>query len=300
MKRATFLSFFKRDYPATIRYIFYLCVRFVLTKKIQLLFSMRSKQPILKAVQGGPKVVVSLTSFPYRFKRLHLCLESLLRQTVKPDVICLWLAEDEIAGIELPKTLSIQEQRGVTIKFCKENLRPYNKLLHSIKEFPTAAIVTVDDDTIYKRDLLAQLLYAHERHPMEIIANMPVVMKKSANKKLQPHKEWEYCTREMEGNQLFPIGSAGVLYPPNALSEEVHNTKVLKELSPHHDDAWFKAMSLIQNTKVRGIAHKPYNASHRIWGTQKIALWRINTTDGTDDEQLKKIFDHYNLYSKID
>ena len=287
-----------RDYLSVGRSIPLFLIGFILLKKMQLLFSMRSKQPILKAVQGGPKVVVSLTSFPYRFKRLHLCLESLLRQTVKPDVICLWLAEDEIAGIELPKTLSIQEQRGVTIKFCKENLRSYNKLLHSIKEFPNAILITVDDDVIYERNMLSQLLLAHEKYPTEIIAHRAAIIKKRADGKLCNYSEWEACIWEREGSQVLPMGVGGVLYPPNALSREVHNTKVLKKLCPYGDDVWFKAMSLLQNTKARKISNK--NVNYSILGTQKVTLKNINVHDHQNDTQLKQVFDHYNLYSKID
>ena len=40
------------------------------------------------------RLIVSLTSFPARIKTVHQTINTLLRQTVKPDHIILWLSED--------------------------------------------------------------------------------------------------------------------------------------------------------------------------------------------------------------
>lgn len=37
------------------------------------------------------KIIVSLASFPERFSTLHICLNSLLHQTMKPNRIIVWL-----------------------------------------------------------------------------------------------------------------------------------------------------------------------------------------------------------------
>ena len=52
----------------------------------------------------GSKDIVSLTSYPKRFRYLHLTVKSLLLQTVKPDKIILYLGDDA-RDVPLPEAL---------------------------------------------------------------------------------------------------------------------------------------------------------------------------------------------------
>ena len=51
------------------------------------------------------KIIVSLTSYPKRFRYLHLTVKSLLLQTVKPDKIILYLGDDA-RDVPLPEALA--------------------------------------------------------------------------------------------------------------------------------------------------------------------------------------------------
>ena len=42
----------------------------------------------------NPRLIVSMTSYPERMHDMHFALYSLLKQTLKPDEIVLWLAEN--------------------------------------------------------------------------------------------------------------------------------------------------------------------------------------------------------------
>ena len=46
-----------------------------------------------------PKLIVSMTSYPARFEAAAKALEPLFRQSVSPDSVQLWLAEDEVSII---------------------------------------------------------------------------------------------------------------------------------------------------------------------------------------------------------
>ena len=50
------------------------------------------------------RLIVSLTSYPARFKTLGLTIRSLLDQTVKPDLIVLWV--DHAAMASLPQSVT--------------------------------------------------------------------------------------------------------------------------------------------------------------------------------------------------
>mgnify|MGYP000808865909 FL=1 len=95
------------------------------------------------------KIIVSLTSFPKRIDTLWITVETLLRQSMKPDEIILWLAEEQFNGIDsLPKALLEQQKRGLTIRFC-DDLRSHKKYYYTMQEYPRDIVILVDDDMFY-------------------------------------------------------------------------------------------------------------------------------------------------------
>ena len=73
-------------------------------------------------------VIVSLTSIPPRFKRLHLVIRSLLTQTHQPKKIVLWL-NHEIKDQIPEKLLKLQ---GNLFEICYSDLNcSHRKLIHS-------------------------------------------------------------------------------------------------------------------------------------------------------------------------
>ena len=62
------------------------------------------------------EIIVSLTSFPARFSKLHLVIESMLCQTMKPDKIILYLDDDVVVDVEeLPDSLKQLREFGLQI-----------------------------------------------------------------------------------------------------------------------------------------------------------------------------------------
>ena len=101
-------------------------------------------------IKREQKIIVSLTSYPQRIDIVYKVIDSLLRQSLKPDVVVLWLARDEFPRQEqsLPRELRRYIKFGLTIRWC-ENLRSYKKLIPSLKAYPSDTIVTADDDILY-------------------------------------------------------------------------------------------------------------------------------------------------------
>jgi hypothetical protein len=91
-----------------------------------------------------------------------------------------------------------------------------------------------------------------------------------------------------------------VLYAPGMLNTEVTNEKLFTRLCPTADDVWLKAMSLLNNYSCKKISrHK--TSFTQIKGTQTKALWKENTAAGAakNDDQIKVVFDYFNLNEKI-
>ena len=51
------------------------------------------------------KLVFTLTSFPDRIDTVQYTLRTLFSQSMKPDRVILWLAEDEFKGFEMPESI---------------------------------------------------------------------------------------------------------------------------------------------------------------------------------------------------
>ena len=70
--------------------------------------------------------IVSVTTFPARINDVWISLDILLRQTVKPDEVILWLAEEQFPDKKLPQNLLNLQERGLTIRYCHD-LRSHKK-----------------------------------------------------------------------------------------------------------------------------------------------------------------------------
>ena len=80
-------------------------------------------------------VIISLTSYPLRINYVHKTIKSLLEQTLKPKKIILWLAESEFPNKnkDLPKNLLLLKNNIVSIKYYKENIKSYKKLIPTLE-----------------------------------------------------------------------------------------------------------------------------------------------------------------------
>jgi hypothetical protein len=246
----------------------------------------------------NPPLIVSLTTIPERIHKVHLCIESLLRQSCKPDYLMLWVSVPEN---KIPAKLDRLRKRGLQIRFCKD-IGPYRKIIYTFKENPHSIIVTADDDHLYPKDWLKQLYDAYQKEPQHIHCHRAHLMIKDPDGKLKRYKEWNFLAPGIQGPSLllFPTGVGGVLYPPHSLFKEVLDEEVFMRLSPYHDDAWLKAMSLLKGTQCKKIS--PFCPHYiRIRGISKRSLCRINLVNRGEkgDEQIQAVFENYNLYNVI-
>ena len=105
------------------------------------------------------KVIVSLTSYPYRFKKPEMieCLKSLVEQDTKiPYKIIFNIFEDDIK--EMPsELLSYIEENGIEVYHCPLDLRSHKKYYYVMQEYKSLPIITVDDDIIYSKHLVSDL-----------------------------------------------------------------------------------------------------------------------------------------------
>ncbi|NMH89331.1 hypothetical protein [Flavivirga algicola] len=238
------------------------------------------------------RIIVSLTSFPVRINKLWIVIESLLRQQKKPDMIILWLSIDQFPTLlTVPKNLIRYQNRGLTIKLCKSDLRSHKKYYFAMKKFPRDYIITVDDDVIYNSRLLEYLIDLSNKYPEAICCNHAsnIVMK---DNKIEPYAKWKNILLEQSPNMgIMPIGVGGVLYPPNALKSDVFNIELFKKHCFLADDIWLNTMARLNGTKI---AKTNYFSSYLpIVYFNNITLSSKNNGEGLNDKQLNAIREHY-------
>jgi len=271
---------------------------YVLVESYYRCLAIFGKRSGITEVKRNPPLIISLTSIPERFNKLHLCIEALFRQSIKPDRLILWLSETDT---KIPNSIQNLTKRGLEIKFCKD-IRSFKKIIYALKEFPNALIVTADDDIFYPSTWLEELFSAYQKEPGLIHCHRAHLITKNSDGTIKKYKEWKFCAEGIEEPSplLFPTGEGGVLYAPGMLNTEVTNETVFTRLCPTADDVWLKAMSLLNNYSCKKISR--YKTSFtQIKGTQTKALWKENTTAGANknDDQIKAVFEYFNLNEKI-
>lgn len=238
--------------------------------------------------------IVSLTSFPARIEYIWITIETLLRQSCKPDKIILWLAKEQFSGKKLPESLTILKARGLSIEFC-EDLRSHKKYFFSMQRFLKENVITVDDDVYYPRHFLKHLVNLHQTFPKAICANRAHKMVLEDGK-FKPYRKWKHNYKKIVEPSLLliQVGVGGVLYPIKSLSEEVFDREVFKKKCFYADDIWLKIMALKKGTAV--VTNRKYNKDFVSVGkTQKHKLVTKNVLAGGNDEQLRDLLNYYRM-----
>lgn len=200
------------------------------------------------------KIIISLTSFPERIKYVSKTICSLLDQTLKPDMIILWLADEQFPNKEkdLPESLLKLRKYGLTIRWYKD-IKSFKKLIPAILEFPDDIIITVDDDFYFERNLIELLYSSYQKNPQYVSCHRCTKIFYKNGKLEAKGGGKKYYKRPSFANKL--CGGAGCLYPPHSLYKDITDEKLFTTLCPTNDDIWFWLMAVLQGTKIKVIKH---------------------------------------------
>jgi hypothetical protein len=274
--------------------------------------------PMLSPLESKntPRYIVSLTSYGKRLADMApYAIVTLLNQSLKPDKIVLWVADEDKKNI--PKIMEKLVEKGLEIRFC-EDIKSYKKLIPSIENFPEDYIITADDDVYYPYNWFEQLLAEHRKSPKKIICHRAHGIKVDEKHNPLPYNEWDDCIepgiyfvrifvsqeQSVSRHQLesvFPTGVAGALYPPHSLAKEITNKKLFMKLAPQADDIWFWAMAVINKEYFGEISpyiviENGYSRELRYIDLEQTLgennLW-VHNTQGGNDRQFKAVIEQY-------
>jgi hypothetical protein len=251
----------------------------------------------LPAVRGDPELIVSLTSFPARIEHVWITVETLLRQTVRPDAVILVLAEAQFPGREIPMRLVRQQARGLRILWVTEDTRSYKKLVPVRLAYPNATIVTVDDDARYAPWMLERLLAARSAHPRAVIGYRGWHAR-VAEGRLPPYIGWKRAGPSTPPGEALLTGLGGILYRPHLLPVELlTDMDRARRVCPIGDDLWFWAVA--HSAGVHAVClDMPSYQELRVQG-QSPALWLLNKAAGENDRQLAAVIDELGLHERL-
>lgn len=228
------------------------------------------------------KLIVSLTTYPARINSVYKTISTLLQQTLKPDEVILWLSEEQFPDKQLPENLTRLQEFGLSIKWCKGDIKSFKKLVPALIEYPNDIVVTVDDDNYYDKRLLEFLYDSYLENPKCIQARQAFVIKlNKAGKLTMNARNYTYNSTYLPSFLNEPVGCGGVLYPPKSLHENILNTEQFMKEFPTHDDLWFWGHAIRNNTKIKVLKSGYELKNYIVEGSQADSLWQKNMKNPT-------------------
>lgn len=248
---------------------------------------------VMKRRIGDKQIVVSLTSYPPRFKGLPQVVSSLRNQSMQPDLIVLWINKSD--AHLLPDAVRLfEDDQFKIVTITGSDIKSYKKLIPARSAFPDAHIVTCDDDVMYYINWLWDLyVESLARDHSAIICHRARIVREG-NDGYFPYRTWPFCDpyTKSEGLNLFPTGIGGVFYPQQVFNAHFSDYGSAMRLAPKGDDIWFYFAGLITGTLKVKIPSNFENPP-LVAGSQDVALWKDNLTNDGNDPQIKLVQNHF-------
>ncbi|MET3035630.1 hypothetical protein ABXT08_05990 [Chryseobacterium sp. NRRL B-14859] len=258
-------------------------------------FFLKISRRKVKLNEEGQKIIVSLTTFPDRVDKVWIVIETMLRQTLLPSKIILWLAEEQFPNKEkdLSKSLIYYLKNNLLeIKFLKDDLRSHKKYYYALQEYPDDIIITVDDDIFYSNNIVEDLVTLHKKYPATLCSLRGHRVTKK-NDKITKYKDWEKIFGFFGPTfEVFHTSGGGTLYKKDFFKDEVFNLEVIKKYCFFADDVWLNFMLQLAKTKtVKG----EYFSNLIPIKNKGFKLSTQNVSDGANDKQLHNLISYYDV-----
>ena len=178
------------------------------------------------------QILISLTSYKERFDFLPTVINSLKSQSITPNKIVLVLAEKDMNSYDL-------KIEGLDIININKDLRSHNKYYYAMLKYPEYAIVTVDDDIIYCKNMLESLYNSYIDHPNIVSGRRGHLMRYKKNGELESYYSWNMDQKSIieADYNIFLTGVGGVLYPPDVFNINEQYSKIIEETMTADDIA---------------------------------------------------------------
>lgn len=234
------------------------------------------------------KVIVSLTTTPVRIKKMWPTLHSICLQSVQPEKIYLWIPkkfkrfpQNEI--LELPDF--IKNNPYIQVEFIDHDYGPATKLLPCLQspELRDKKIVVIDDDRIYPRHLIRDLLHYEQWDPSAAIGVAGTIV-------FGLHRKEFPATKKITKVDVL-LGFNGYLVKPLFFSSTVFEYPENLPEAFFEDDVWFSC-----HLKQRGVRRMliPSTASTQNLMTLNKKTLGLCMHENKDKQNFLRVFNYFN------
>lgn len=268
-------------------------VSFLADKKNKL---RRVASKALHVARGNKRVIVTLTSYPPRIETVWRTLRSVFGQSYLPDKVVLYLAKSDFPNGEadLPDSLLDMLWHDFEIHWVDDDLKPHKKWYWAFQEFPDDYVITIDDDLVYSREMIARLVASKAEHPGAVIASRTHLIMFDEGGSLRPYDRWIYEAPYrhpglvgVPSMRLFATTGAGTLFEPRMFPELIFDRDLIRGCCLTADDVWFKVVEAIEGIPV--VAATSDQLLEYVPDTQEVALCHVNTEAGGNDRILASL-----------
>lgn len=265
----------------------------IFNSKLPLYYKKNQDKIFLKSKNSNVKIIASLTTYPKRIKTVWITINSIINQSLQPDSIILWLAEEQFPNKyeDLPSSLLQLQSKGLQIRFC-EDLKSHKKYYYTLQEYPDDLVVLFDDDMFYPKDTIKKLykLYQENFHDVCTITTQFITPSIYTSPSKWRNPSINQKIKHYSKVQIF--SGSGTLLKANMLDEAVFDKEAIKNICPYADDLWLTFMTLKKGTKITSLS-KWRSFPIEIYGTSEESLWYVNSEQGKNDEQWENLMKEY-------
>lgn len=256
-------------------------------KRIPVFFA----KPYKRSTNIKNGLIVSFTSFPARIDNVWQVVECMLRQTVLPERIILWLSKDQFPETEsLP--YSLKERLGdiFEVRFVDGDIRSHKKYYYVSKEYKDNLVFLIDDDIYYPTDIIEKSLACYKEKTGVVVSNYSRIIVYDKDGKHQPYACWKDNNKAQSGRDVFLGTGGGTLLRFSELYKDVSNIELALSLTPTADDVWINTMIRLAGLKIVTLSNGFFlpieNAGNE-------TLHSLNLGQSMNDKQIEAIENKY-------
>ena len=201
--------------------------------------------------QEEADIIVSFTSFPARIDKVWLVVECMLRQSLLPKKIILWLSKEQFPTSDsIPGSLKKYEDNRFEVRFVDGDIRSHKKYYYISQSNPNDLVFLIDDDIFYPIDILERSYQAYNNNPDKVICNYGYQITHDEKGMHNSYLEWHHVEEGAYGKMLFFGSGGGTLFRPSMLDRHLTDIDMALRLTPTADDIWLNAMTKLANVEV--------------------------------------------------
>lgn len=244
---------------------------------------------IIRPKNKRVSVSVCMTSIPTRIEKLWVVMECIIRQTMQPGTVLLYLSKKQFKKNETPFSLQrYVDSDFLHIVWVDEDIRSYKKFWYYIRDFPDRGFVTLDDDIIYPSDIIEKLLNGYDKSKKIIPACYCYKIKFDYRGQILHYEDWEKNTKRGDvGNDIFFGSGGGVYFPAGSLLGANLPYDTISQICPFADDIWLNVFVRKNGYEVMCVKNRRSVVS--VPNSYKITLSSYNLDNGGNNVQLKSV-----------